>query len=102
MATTKHTLIALVQDRPGVLNRIASMFRRRGFNMDSVAVGHSEVPCASMCCARNPARLHQPKNAPPAPSGTKNESPGRVSRPVTGSPVGPKRWTKTFGGLATL
>ncbi len=43
MATTKHTLIALVQDRPGVLNRIASMFRRRGFNMDSVAVGHSEV-----------------------------------------------------------
>ena len=43
MATTKHTLIALVQDRPGVLNRIASMFRRRGFNMDSVAVVHSEV-----------------------------------------------------------
>ncbi len=47
MATTKHTLIALVQDRPGVLNRVASMFRRRGFNMDSVAVGHSETPHVS-------------------------------------------------------
>ncbi len=43
MATTKHTLIALVRDKPGVLNRIASLFRRRGFNMESVAVGHSEV-----------------------------------------------------------
>ncbi len=44
MATTKHTLIALVQDRPGVLNRMASLFRRRGFNIDSIAVGHSEIP----------------------------------------------------------
>lgn len=44
MATTKHTLIALVADRPGVLNRMASLFRRRGFNIDSIAVGHSEQP----------------------------------------------------------
>ena len=44
MATTKHTLVALVQDRPGALNRMASLFRRRGFNIDSIAVGHSEVP----------------------------------------------------------
>jgi acetolactate synthase-1/3 small subunit len=43
MATTKHTLVALVQDRPGVLNRVVSLFRRRGFNIDSIAVGHSEV-----------------------------------------------------------
>ncbi len=42
--TTKHTLIALVRDKPGVLNRIVSLFRRRGFNIESVAVGHSEVP----------------------------------------------------------
>jgi acetolactate synthase-1/3 small subunit len=32
-----------VQDKPGVLNRMASLFRRRGFNIDSIAVGHSEV-----------------------------------------------------------
>jgi acetolactate synthase-1/3 small subunit len=44
MATTKHTLVAIVEDKPGVLNRMASLFRRRGFNIDSIAVGHSEVP----------------------------------------------------------
>ena len=44
MATTKHTLVAIVNDRPGVLNRVVSLFRRRGFNIDSIAVGHSEVP----------------------------------------------------------
>jgi len=42
MAQKKHTLVALVADRPGVLNRVASMFRRRGFNIDSIAVGHTE------------------------------------------------------------
>jgi acetolactate synthase-1/3 small subunit len=43
MAETKHTLIALVADKPGVLNRMSSLFRRRGFNIESIAVGHSEV-----------------------------------------------------------
>jgi acetolactate synthase-1/3 small subunit len=43
MATAKHTLVALVQNRPGVLNRVASLFRRRGFNIDSIAVGESET-----------------------------------------------------------
>ncbi len=41
---SRHTITALVQDRPGVLNRISSMFRRRGFNIASLAVGHSEDP----------------------------------------------------------
>ncbi len=44
MATTKHTLIAIVEDKPGVLNRMTSLFRRRSFNIDSIAVGHSETP----------------------------------------------------------
>ena len=44
MATMKHIIVALVEDKPGVLNRIASLFRRRGFNIESIAVGHSELP----------------------------------------------------------
>ncbi len=44
MAATKHTLVALVEDKPGVLNRMASLFRRRGFNIESIAVGRSETP----------------------------------------------------------
>lgn len=42
MAPTKHTLVALVEDKPGVLNRVASLFRRRGFNIESIAVGSTE------------------------------------------------------------
>ncbi len=44
MTDTKHTLVALVEDKPGVLNRIASLFRRRAFNIQSLAVGGSEHP----------------------------------------------------------
>ena len=42
--SNKHTITALVEDKPGVLNRVASMFRRRGFNISSLAVGNSEIP----------------------------------------------------------
>ena len=44
MAPQQHTLVALVEDKPGVLNRVASMFRRRNFNIDSIAVGQSIQP----------------------------------------------------------
>jgi len=43
----KHTLIAYVEDVPGVLNRIASLFRRRNFNIDSLTVGRAEQPGVS-------------------------------------------------------
>jgi acetolactate synthase-1/3 small subunit len=48
--TTKHVLVALLEDKPGVLNRMASVFRRRGFNIENVNVidtinlGDSELP----------------------------------------------------------
>lgn len=44
MAAPKHTIVALVEDKPGVLTRMTSLFRRRGFNIESIAVGHSEMP----------------------------------------------------------
>lgn len=44
MTAHDHTIVALVQDRPGVLNRVSSLFRRRGFNISSLAVGKSEQP----------------------------------------------------------
>lgn len=40
----KHTLVAWMRDKPGVLNRVAGMLRRRNFNIDSLQVGHSETP----------------------------------------------------------
>lgn len=42
-----HTIVALVEDKPGVLNRVASLFRRRAFNIESLTVGHTEQPGVS-------------------------------------------------------
>ncbi len=44
VSVRSHTLVVLVEDKPGVMNRIVSLFRQRGFNIDSIAVGHSETP----------------------------------------------------------
>ena len=42
-----HTFVALVEDKPGVLNRVASLFRRRTFNIESLTVGRTEQPGVS-------------------------------------------------------
>src|SRR6202522_2967711 len=42
MSDNKHTLSVLVENKPGVLVRIAGLFSRRGFNIDSLAVGPTE------------------------------------------------------------
>ena len=39
----KHTLVALMEDKPGVLSRVSSLFRRRNYNIESLSVGHSET-----------------------------------------------------------
>jgi acetolactate synthase I/III small subunit len=43
----KHTIVALVQDHPGVLHRVVSLIRRRGFNIESLTVGRCETPGVS-------------------------------------------------------
>jgi len=47
MVSSQHIIMAMVSDKPGVLNRVASLFRRRGFNIESIAVGASEIPGVS-------------------------------------------------------
>ena len=42
-----HTFVATVEDRPGALNRVVSLFRRRGFNISSLTVGTTERPGVS-------------------------------------------------------
>jgi acetolactate synthase-1/3 small subunit len=44
---SRHTLSVLVENRPGVLARVAGLFSRRGFNIDSLAVGPTEHPDVS-------------------------------------------------------
>jgi acetolactate synthase-1/3 small subunit len=40
----KRTVVAIMEDRPGVLNRVVSVLRRRSFNIDSLTVGHTDQP----------------------------------------------------------
>lgn len=40
----KYSMSALVENKPGVLNRVVSLFRRRNFNLDSLTVGRTEIP----------------------------------------------------------
>jgi len=43
----QHTMIVLVENKPGVLNRVASLFRRRNFNIESLNAGRTENPAVS-------------------------------------------------------
>ena len=42
-----HTFVVTVEDQPGVLNRVSSLFRRRNYNIESLTVGHTERPGVS-------------------------------------------------------
>lgn len=59
----RHTFVIYVEDKPGVLNRIASLFRRRAFNIESLTVGHTDTPGVSRmtvlveCDAHGSSRL---------------------------------------------
>lgn len=58
----RHTLVVLVEDHPGVLNRVVSLLRRRSFNIDTITVGASEQPGVSrmtMVLAGDSAEVEQ-------------------------------------------
>ncbi len=44
---SRHTIVAWMEDKPGVLTRVANLFRRRNFNIESLSVGHTETPGVS-------------------------------------------------------
>lgn len=57
-----HTLVVYVEDKPGVLNRVSSLFRRRNFNIDSLTVGHTETPGVSrmtIVCETDPTAVRR-------------------------------------------
>ena len=43
-AYSRRTLVALMEDKPGVLSQVSNLFRRRNYNIESLTVGHSETP----------------------------------------------------------
>lgn len=47
MNGTRRTFVVYVEDKPGVLNRVASLFRRRAYNIESLSVGHTDEPGVS-------------------------------------------------------
>jgi len=55
----KHTLAVLVENKPGALARVAIMFRRRGFNIESLAVGPTEQPNVSRITLRVDCADHE-------------------------------------------
>ncbi|MCL2503910.1 MAG: acetolactate synthase small subunit [Coriobacteriia bacterium] len=62
MAQVQHTLSVVVENKPGVLTRVTSLFARRGFNIDSLAVGTTEDPTLSritIVCSAADASLEQ-------------------------------------------
>ena len=44
----RHTFVAYVEDKPGVLARVTSLFRRHAYNIESLAVGRTDVPGVSL------------------------------------------------------
>ena len=57
-----HTFVALVEDKPGVLTRVASLFRRLNINIVSLTVGHSEkvgVSRMTIVCDASPTAGHR-------------------------------------------
>jgi len=74
-----HTFVALVQDKPGVLTRVASLFRRLSINIVSLTVGESEQPDTSRMTIVCEAPENRRRTAS-APRSTSSKSPSTLTR----------------------
>src|SRR5512138_2477076 len=54
-----NTYVVYVEDKPGVLNRVSSLFRRRAFNIESLTVGHTDKPGTSRMTITVEADQHE-------------------------------------------
>ena len=71
------TFVVYVEDKPGVLNRVASLFRRRAFNIESLTVGHTDTPGVSRMTI---VVRHRPRGRPQGrgpPLQARQRAPGR-------------------------
>ena len=79
----QHTIIALVENKPGVLNRVASLFRRRNFNIESLNVGRTENPGISrMTIVVDSEVAGRPQGrSEPVQAGQRDRCPGVTNQP---------------------
>ena len=85
-AAMKHTLSVLVEDKPGVLTRIAGLFARRGFNIESLAVGLSEDPGSRASPSSSTATSTPWTRSPSSCTSSSTCSRSATSTPTTPSP----------------
>ena len=78
-----HTLSVLVENRPGALARVSNMFARRGFNIESLAVGPTERPNVSRITLRVALRVRRNVKR----DATRRETYEKISAPEDGAPA---------------
>ena len=77
----KHTISVLVENRPGALTRVTSMFARRGFNIESLAVGETERHDVSRITLRVDCDDAFPRADREADAQARQRAPGDGARP---------------------
>ena len=99
--TRRHTLVAIVLDKPGVLNRVSRLMRARNFNIDSLAVSHTDQPDISRMTITPPRRRRRGRAGGEAalPADRRPEGPGRHDRADRRSTS--SRWSRSGRPTAT-
>ena len=86
----RHTLCALVENQPGVLTRVASLFRRRGFNIDSLTVGRTQRDDLSRMTLVMEGTREETERLEKQPLQAGQRDPGRAPERVAGRGARPR------------